>query len=183
MLDDEPLKQDFEAEINALDEMIFAVLDMMRSPDGKEDAVPTRLDELIARLAAKPIYLNAHIETQLEPITLALRPLSMKRALGNLLDNGILYGHKLVVNLNLKNQWAILTIRDFGPGIADYDIDKVFQPRVRLDYAAQMNIKGTGLGLSISRNVIRAHGGDISIRNHPEGGLEVRVQLPLNHTS
>ena len=183
MLDDEPLKQDFEAEFNALDEMIFAVLDMMRSPDGKEDAVPTRLDELIGRLAAKPIYLNAHIETQLEPITLALRPLSMKRALGNLLDNGILYGHKLVVNLHPKNQWALLTIRDFGPGIADNDIDKVFQPRVRLDYAEQMNIKGTGLGLSISRNVIRAHGGDISIRNHPEGGLEVRVQLPLNHTS
>ena len=94
----------------------------------------------------------------------------MKRALGNSLDNGILYGHKLVVNLHPKNQWALLTIRDFGPGIADNDIDKVFQPRVRLDYAEQMNIKGTGLGLSISRNVIRAHGGDISIRNHTEGG-------------
>ena len=89
----------------------------------------------------------------------------------------------LVTLLRNTHQWALLTIRDFGPGIADNDIDKVFQPRVRLDYAEQMNIKGTGLGLSISRNVIRAHGGDISIRNHPEGGLEVRVQLPLNHTS
>jgi signal transduction histidine kinase len=80
--------------------------------------------------------------------------------------------------LRKKNQWALLTIRDYGPGIAAVDIAKVFLPNVRLEYAQQVNAKGTGLGLSISRNVVRAHGGDIRLRNHPEGGLVVRVQLP-----
>ena len=99
------------------------------------------------------------------------------------MDNGILYGHKLVVNLFEEQQSAWLILRDFGPGVAEADIEKVFQPNVRLDYAAQVNAKGTGLGLSISRKVIRAHGGEIKLRNHPRGGLEVRVQLPLKPPS
>jgi signal transduction histidine kinase len=176
LLDDQPLKQDLEVELDA---MIESVLDMLRSPDGREDIVPTRLDLLVQSLVAQPIYLNTQIETQLKPITLNLRPQSMTRALGNLLDNGILYGHKLVVNLFEEQQSAWLILRDFGPGVAESDIEKVFQPHVRLDYAAQVNAKGTGLGLSISRNVIRAHGGEIELRNHPQGGLELRVQLPL----
>jgi len=180
LLDDQPLKQDLEVELDA---MIDSVLDMLRSPDGREDIVPTRLDLLVQRLVAQPIYLNTQIETQLKPITLNLRPKSMTRALGNLLDNGILYGHKLVVNLFEEQQSAWLILRDFGPGVAESDIEKVFQPHVRLDYAAQVNAKGTGLGLSISRNVIRAHGGEIELRNHPQGGLEVRVQLPLKPPS
>ncbi len=94
------------------------------------------------------------------------------------MDNGILYGQRLSVHLRLENQVVLLTVRDYGPGIAAVDMAKVFLPNVRLDYAQQVNTKGTGLGLSISRNVVRAHGGDISLRNHPEGGLVVQVQLP-----
>jgi signal transduction histidine kinase len=95
------------------------------------------------------------------------------------MDNGILYGQHLKVDLQLDKTVAVLTIRDFGPGMAESDITDVFQPHVRLDYAQEMNAKGSGLGLSITRSVIRAHGGDITLRNHPEGGLEVQVQLPL----
>lgn len=180
LLDDQPLKQDLETELDA---MIDAVLDMLRSPDGQEDIVPTRLDLLVHSLVTQPIYLNTPIETQLEPITLNLRPKSMTRALGNLVDNGILYGHKLEVHLQCENRSACLRIRDFGPGIAEHDVDKVFKPRMRLNYAEQMNAHGTGWGLSIARNVIRAHGGDISLRNHPQGGLVVSVRLPLHSPS
>ena len=179
LLDDEPLKADFDDDISTLDDMVDSSLTMLRSPDGQEEATPSRLDLLIARLAAAPIYLNARIDTQLEPVTLTLRPKCMERAIGNLMDNGILYGQRLTVHLQLDNKVALLTIRDFGPGIAEADITTVFQPHLRLEYAQQMNAKGTGLGLSISRNVIRAHGGDITLRNHPEGGLQVQVQLPL----
>lgn len=179
LLDDEPQKADFDDDISTLDDMVDSSLTMLRSPDGQEEATPSRLDLLIARLAAAPIYLNARIDTQLEPVTLTLRPKCMERAIGNLMDNGILYGQRLTVHLQLDNKVALLTIRDFGPGIAEADITTVFQPHLRLEYAQQMNAKGTGLGLSISRNVIRAHGGDITLRNHPEGGLQVQVQLPL----
>ena len=178
MLDDEPLQEDFEADLPALDDMVHCALETLRSPDGQEEAQPTRLDLLVSQLAAEPIYLNARIDTQLEPLTLSLQPKSMQRAIGNLMDNGILYGQRLSVHLQRENTVAVLTIRDYGPGIAAADMVKVFLPNVRLDYAQHVNTKGTGLGLSISRNVVRAHGGDISLHNHPEGGLVVRVQLP-----
>jgi hypothetical protein len=178
LLDDEALQEDFDADLSALDDSVHCALETLRSPDGQEETLPTRLDLLVAQLAAEPIYLNARIDTQLEPLTLSLQPKSMQRAIGNLMDNGILYGQRLSVHLRKKNQWALLTIRDYGPGIAAVDIAKVFLPNVRLEYAQQVNAKGTGLGLSISRNVVRAHGGDIRLRNHPEGGLVVRVQLP-----
>ena len=178
MLDDEALQEDFDADLSALDDSVQCALETLRSPDGQEETLPTRLDLLVAQLAAEPIYLNARIDTQLEPLTLSLQPKSMQRAIGNLMDNGILYGQRLSVHLRKKNQWALLTIRDYGPGIAAVDMAKVFLPNVRLEYAQHVNAKGTGLGLSISRNVVRAHGGDIRLRNHPEGGLVVRVQLP-----
>jgi signal transduction histidine kinase len=178
VLDDEPLQEDFEADLSALDDRVHCALETLRNPDGQEKAQPTRLDLLVAQLVAEPIYLDARIDTQLEPLTLSLQPKSMQRAIGNLMDNGILYGQRLSVHLQKENNWALLTIRDYGPGIAAVDMAKVFLPNVRLDYAQHVNTKGTGLGLSISRNVVRAHGGDISLSNHPEGGLVVQVQLP-----
>lgn len=178
LLEDEPLQEDFEADLSALDDRVRFALETLRNPDGQEEYLPTRLDLLVAQLLAEPIYPDACIDTQLEPLTLSLQPKTMQRAIGNLMDNGILYGQRLSVHLRLENQVVLLTVRDYGPGIAAVDMAKVFLPNVRLEYAQQVNTKGTGLGLSISRNVVRAHGGDISLRNHPEGGLVVQVQLP-----
>jgi len=179
LLEDEALKDDFEADVSALDGMVMSALKTLRNPEGQEAAVSTRLDHLIRELAATPIVPMANIHLQLEPITRTLRPQSMARAIGNLMDNGILYGQGLTVDLRLIDKVAVLSIRDFGPGIAEVDQHKVFQMHTRLDYGQAQNTKGTGLGMSIARNVVRAHGGDISLRNHPEGGLVVRVQLPL----
>ncbi|WP_297725121.1 ATP-binding protein [Limnohabitans sp. Rim8] len=178
LLEDEPLQEDFEADLSALDDRVRFAMETLRNPDGQEEYLPTRLDLLVAQLVAEPIYPDACIDTQLEPLTLSLQPKTMQRAIGNLMDNGILYGQRLSVHLRLENQVVLLTVRDYGPGIAAVDMAKVFLPNVRLEYAQQVNTKGTGLGLSISRNVVRAHGGDISLRNHPEGGLVVQVQLP-----
>jgi signal transduction histidine kinase len=142
------------------------------------------LDLLVSQLAAEPIYMDARIDTQLEPLTLSLQPKSMQRAIGNLMDNGLLYGQRLSVHLRSENKVALLTIRDYGPGIAAADMAKVFLQNVRLDYAEHVNTKGTGLGLSISRNVVRAHGGDIRLRNHPKAdwwcGFNCRGELPCS---
>jgi signal transduction histidine kinase len=144
LLDDEALKTDFEVDISNLDEMVDSSLTMLRNPDSEEEPIPTRLDLLIARLAAAPIYLNARIDTQLEPVALTLQPKCMESAIGNLMDNGILYGQRLKVDLQLDKTVAVLTIRDFGPGMAESDITDVFQPHVRMDYAQKLNAKGSG---------------------------------------
>jgi two-component system sensor histidine kinase HupT/HoxJ len=67
-----------------------------------------------------------------------------------------------------------LTLRDHGRGIAEADLVRVFDPFFTTKPVGQ----GTGLGLSISYGVIRDHGGELSIDNHPDGGVLVRMTLP-----
>ena len=54
----------------------------------------------------------------------------------------------------------------------------MFSPFYRLEKSRSRDTGGTGLGLAIARTIVRGHGGDITLKNHPKGGLVVRVQLP-----
>jgi signal transduction histidine kinase len=71
-----------------------------------------------------------------------------------------------------------LTIQDHGPGIPNAELERVFEPFYRLEGSRSRDTGGTGLGLSIARNIARAHGGELTLRNHPGGGLEAVLELP-----
>lgn len=71
-----------------------------------------------------------------------------------------------------------IRVRDHGRGIPDSEFDKVFEPFYRLEDLRSRDTGGTGLGLSIARNIAQAHGGNIRLRNHEEGGLEATLTLP-----
>ncbi len=68
--------------------------------------------------------------------------------------------------------WALCAVRDHGPGFADGDVARVFEPLFT------RRPRGTGLGLSIARKVVEEHGGHIRAENHPEGGGQVSIRLP-----
>jgi signal transduction histidine kinase len=72
-----------------------------------------------------------------------------------------------------------IDIDDNGPGISGTDAEAVFEPFRRLETSRNRETGGSGLGLSIARNIVRAHGGDILLRNLPEGGLRASVTLPV----
>ena len=69
---------------------------------------------------------------------------------------------------------------DDGPGIAVGDLEKVFEPFYRLEGSRNRETGGTGLGLSIARSIAQAHGGELSLRNHEDQGLEAVLTLPWN---
>jgi signal transduction histidine kinase len=69
-------------------------------------------------------------------------------------------------------------IRDFGPGLREASIAAAFEPHVRLAHGQRSNRSGSGLGLGISRNIVQAHGGEIRLYNHAQGGLVALVLLP-----
>ena len=68
-------------------------------------------------------------------------------------------------------------MRDAGPGIPEAELEKVFEPYYRLESARSREGGGTGLGLSIARNIAELHGGNLLLRNHPDGGLEAILTL------
>ena len=71
-----------------------------------------------------------------------------------------------------------VTVRDHGPGVGDDELERIFEPFYRVDEARDRSSGGVGLGLAIAARAVRAHGGEISAANHPEGGLVVTVRLP-----
>jgi signal transduction histidine kinase len=107
------------------------------------------------------------------------RPLSLKRALTNLVVNALKYGDAARVSLVTPQPSVVqINIDDDGPGIGAEDTELVFEPFRRLESSRNRETGGSGLGLSIARNIIRAHGGDISLQNR-EKGLRATVILPV----
>ena len=107
------------------------------------------------------------------------RPLQLKRCFINLIENAVRYSEKIIVELNSDNGNIIVNISDNGPGIPKNKYDEVFKPFFTLD-PSRNKLKGeSGLGLTISRDIVRSHGGDISLSKSSLGGLKVTVGLPI----
>ncbi len=106
------------------------------------------------------------------------RPLALKRAFTNLVDNAVKYGGGCDVELQLGPEGASVLVRDQGPGIPEAVAEQVFTPFFRLEGSRNRATGGIGLGLTSARAVILDHGGQITLRNRETGGLEVRISLP-----
>ncbi|MBN9237565.1 MULTISPECIES: ATP-binding protein [Phyllobacteriaceae] len=107
------------------------------------------------------------------------RPVALRRCVTNLIQNAVTYGQKAHLSLHHSNSQMALLIRDEGPGIPQAKLDAVFSPFVRLEKSRNRETGGLGLGLTIARNIARAAGGEIYLSNHPEGGLQTELRLPL----
>jgi signal transduction histidine kinase len=178
LLEDEAMRSEFHEDLDDLDVMVKSALQRLRDTDIHENLVVVRLDTLLARLVQRPIYPHAAIDYQPAVISIHCKPLALQRAMSNLLDNAVLYGDRVQVRLSLVEDVALVEIRDFGPGLPEVFLTAAFEPHVRLGHGERRNRSGSGLGLGISRNIIQAHGGEIRLTNHPQGGLVVSVLLP-----
>ena len=113
------------------------------------------------------------LETLPDTLRLPLRETAMRRAIGNLLDNARRHGQRVELGLRAEGRHAEITVDDDGPGIPEADREEAFKP------FTTGSATGTGLGLAIARDVVRGHGGEISLEASPLGGLRARVRLPL----
>lgn len=109
------------------------------------------------------------------------RPSLLKRAVRNLIGNAVRYGERARVALREEAGRALIEIADDGPGIAEADLERVFEPFARLEGSRNRAQGGTGLGLAIARAIIRDHGGELTLANREEGGLLAVAALPLKH--
>ena len=112
------------------------------------------------------------------PYTGALRALT--RAMQNLIENALKFGTEVDIRIEDSRERLLIHVLDNGPGLSDVLLEKVFDPFFRAESSRNRETGGSGLGLSIARNIARTHGGDIHLHNHPQGGLEVVVELPRN---
>ncbi len=108
-----------------------------------------------------------------------IRPNSIKRCLINLIDNALVYGQKIEIFTKKMMNNMVILIDDDGPGIPESEYQNVLKPFYRIDKSRGQNKSGVGLGLSIANDIIRSHGGNISLEKSPLNGLRVKVSLPF----
>jgi two-component system osmolarity sensor histidine kinase EnvZ len=101
----------------------------------------------------------------------------LKRAVANLVGNGLKYANKVDVSATRRGPYVEIIVDDDGPGIPEEKRREVFKPFFRLDEARSRQ-EGVGLGLSIVREVARSHGGDVTLTDSPMGGLRAALKLP-----
>lgn len=178
LLDDDLVRNELHEELDELDMMVKAALQSVRDTDIHENISPIRLLRLVERLTSSAISSGASITIDIPDICITAKPLALKRALANVLDNAVRYGGKVHVSAHITQHQATVTVRDFGPGLPEDALEAVFEPYVRMEHARQAYSEGSGLGLNIARSIIQAHGGHVSAANHPDGGLVVTLTLP-----
>ena len=179
LLEDADLRQRFDKDLREMELMVTHTLDFMRGFEQPQVARPIDITALLESLQAD--NQDMHREVAIEGQALAPYvgdPERLKRCLSNLIDNAILYGRQARITVEDGPAALTLRIRDQGPGIAPDELGKVFEPFYRLEVSRSRETGGTGLGLGIARNIARAAGGDVTLRNHPDGGLEATLHLP-----
>jgi signal transduction histidine kinase len=175
-LDDHQLHDSFLKDLDEMQAMTAATLDFMRGLENTEPLQPLDIRALLESLQGD--YEDMGLSVTLEgdtPPPYPARPQSLKRCLVNLIDNAHKYGQRVTVTL--KSEPLQIIVADEGPGIPEAALETVFEPFYRLEMSRSRATGGTGLGLSIARNIARAHGGDIILRNRV--GLEAIVSLPI----
>ncbi len=111
-------------------------------------------------------------------VLVACRPAALRRALRNLLENAAAYGGRAAAHVERDDEETRVVVEDEGPGIPEAELERVFEPFVRLETSRSRDTGGSGLGLAIARGIVRGHGGDIRLENRAEGGLRATVALP-----
>lgn len=177
--DDGPELHELKSDVNEMEHMIGDYLAFARS-EGAEAPQPAEIGPLLLKVAHGARRNGAVIESVSESgIILPLRRNAFQRCLNNLVSNAAHHGSRIEIGATRLANSVEITVDDDGPGIAPEDREDVFKPFYRLDKSRNPDEAGTGLGLTIARDIVRSHGGDLTLDESPKGGLRARIRLPL----
>ena len=186
MMDHNPLIDNVRDEVESLGKMVAEILETerLKSPAGLIKVKPENLADLITLKKSRFEGAAPGIAWQ-QPAEFPLVPMDLERmrlVIRNLIENALKYGAEaekpIEITLQREGKFAVLKVRDHGPGVAKEEQDMVFEPFYRLD-RSRSRTPGYGLGLPLCRRIVEAHGGTISMSGGPGEGTTITVRLPL----
>lgn len=124
---------------------------------------------------------QANVQTPGEPVTVLASSDQLTQVLSNLLNNAT-QAHATTVTVGVQRTatHGMVTVTDNGSGISQENIDRIFERFYRTNDSRDRNAGGNGLGLSIARNILHAHGGEITVTSRLGSGTQFTLTLPLS---
>lgn len=183
-VDDESLRDAIEADVAEMGAMVSSLLAYLGGESEVEAPAVIDLAVLCATVCddARDHGRDARYRGP-QHFDFRARPVMLKRAIVNLVENALHYGTKVSVSLIAEGAQVLIRVEDNGPGIPEDQLADVLEPFVRLDTARTRDTIGLGLGLSIVARAVSEHRGTLSLANRPEGGLRAEISLPKNPAS
>ncbi|SFM74621.1 Signal transduction histidine kinase [Pleomorphomonas diazotrophica] len=179
-IDDDETRERMVDTIDEMTRMAEATLAFARDDATAEESRNTDLVALVEAVSADFSDLGQDVTVEgPEHVYLSVRPVSLRRALRNLVENAVRYGVRARVRLEAAPTGVIIAVDDDGPGIPEDKLEEVFAPFTRLETSRNLETGGVGLGLATARSIVRAHGGELTLANRPGGGLTAAIHLPV----
>ena len=179
-LEEGELRTKMDNDLSEMDGMIGNTLEFLRAGSISEKASKVDMNALIESVVEDMTAIGAAIRLSGNAKWPVLaRPVAMRRCLNNLLDNARRYGGgEIEISLMEQTDSLQLRIEDRGPGIPEADLERVFEPYVRVEVSRAKHTGGTGLGLAIARAIANSHGGELKLENRSGGGVSAILILP-----
>ena len=171
-------KRKLGGDLDEIESLAKLALDATRSLAPEEETSRVDLAMLSQRLVDDYDQLGYLLAVEGEAAPIEARPMALRRALVNVIDNAFHYGREVLLKIEDSKQEVLLHILDRGPGIPQEELDKVLYPFYRVETSRNRETGGAGLGLAIAKDIVEGHGGSLQVANRPEGGLRVTFHLP-----
>lgn len=181
--------QRIHAECERMDQLIQRILNFARLEESATTFANLQLDKLLQAQIDNILFEHPTRAIRFEhppaELTIAADQVLLGEAVDNILRNACKYTPEespIDVRVAPTQHSVRIIIRDYGSGAPDEDLAKLTTPFYRS--GNRMHGEGFGLGLSIARRALEKHGGTLTLENHPDGGLQVTLELPKrNHSS
>ncbi len=180
MMGQNPAIEDLKRDVDDMERMVNAYLAFARG-EGTEQPSDTDIVATVEDVVSGARREGARIgfaATKSE-LTVPLRRDAFRRAVTNIVGNAQRYGGRIEVALNRRRGSVEIVVDDDGPGVPKDSREEVFKPFFRLDGSRNEETGGTGLGLTIARDILRSHGGDLTLGDSPLGGLRAVLRVPV----
>ena len=177
MMEKKDLAKKMTSDIDEMEKMLNDYLQYAKS-QAEENSTKINLNVLMTEILTN-FDKNKYSFLNNQNIEIEGRKNLIKRCIVNIITNGLAYGDKISIQTKKSINSAVIIIEDNGPGIPQGEYLNVFKPFYRIDKSRGLNKSGVGLGLPISQDIIKSHGGNISLSKSKLGGLQVKISLPL----
>ncbi len=167
------------ADIDQMEAMIAATLGFVRDTQRPAERTKLELSSLLESVMDEAAETGGKASVErAEKVVIEGDPMALRRLVSNLVENALKYGGAARGQVYGDSGMAIIEVDDDGPGVPPSELERVFEPFYRGEPSRNRETGGIGLGLAVVRSLARAHGGDVTLENRPDGGLRACVRLP-----